>query len=117
MNIDISATYPIIHEDMYIDDYQWKDTRGNFHAGLWVYEQIRKAHTQGINEYLTIVTYDILDGTGTIKFHYQTVGNGFKLWHTFRIKDSKIKDQRNPTLEELRYLADEKLVLYTSSHR
>jgi hypothetical protein len=104
LSIDLSQTYPLVYEDIYKSDQSW------------IYEQIRKKPSAGIDEYLTIVNYNTLDGSGTIQFHYQTVGNGFKLWHTFRIKDSTVKDQRNPTLNELRYLADHKVLLYTQKN-
>jgi hypothetical protein len=104
MTVDLGANYPIIWEDCYHNT--------NYEPHRWVYENIRKNPDKNLDEYLTVVNYYPGRREGRVEFHYQTVGNGFMLWHSFRFQPKNMEDPRVPCRHEMRYEADKVMQLW-----
>jgi len=104
MTVDLGAEYPIIWEDCYHNS--------NYEPHHWVYENIRKNPDRNLAEYLTVVKYYPGRREGRVEFQYQTCGNGFMVWHSFRFQPKSMIDPRVPTRQEMRYEADKIIQLY-----
>jgi hypothetical protein len=104
--IDLDQLYPVVWEDMYnVDEFDEKASRGR------VYELIRSAERSGVSEYKVIIRTRPYPYSGWIELYYQTTGNGFMLWHTFRLRADEWSDDV-PVIDMFRYLADDKILLY-----
>jgi len=117
MNIDLDQLLRLTYEDLYTLDRQYMDASGRFHTMTWIYEMIRCNPNYSLHEYLITINYSPASNSGHLEFHYQTVGNGFMLWHRFRLHDLEFEDPNSPKAEEMRYLADQKILLYTQRKR
>ena len=115
MNIDLDQLLRLTYEDLYTLDRQYMDASGRFHTMTWIYEMIRTDIRSKVNQYLVTINYSPATNSGHLEFHYQTAGNGFMLWHRFRLHDLGFEDPNSPKAEEMRYLADQKILLYTQS--
>lgn len=104
MTVDLGAHYPIIWEDFYHNS--------NYQPDRWVYENIRKNPDKNLDEFLTVVNYYPGRREGRVEFNYQTCGNGFMHWHSFRFQPKVLVDPRVPTRQELAYEADKIIQLY-----
>lgn len=98
--------YLIIHEDLNVDTY---DGRITYH-----YEYIRKLPSTYdlLSEYKVVVTRFISEDHSYVEVDvwYQTKGNGFVCWHTFKVRSVE------PIMpEEFRMIADKYLTLYLST--
>ena len=111
--VDLPKDLLLTYEDLYFIKNTYEDNQGILHEGFWTYEQIRnEKRSGGIMEFLTMIHYHPANDEGRIEMSYQTVGNGFMLWHRFRIKDHNFMDNNKPAVEEMRYQADKIIDLY-----
>lgn len=99
---DINS-YKVLYEDFYIDRFNMN-----------VYEVIRIK--ENLKEYKIVIVrgegihFSRPHGDTFAYFYYQTMGNGFKLWHKFRVTD-EIPDP-SVSIDVYRNVAEKILSLY-----
>lgn len=111
-SISLPSDLMLTYEDLYYLKDGYRDASGVFHDGFWKYEQIRNQKGSGVVEFLTTVTYFPATSSGNVELLYQTVGNGFMLWHRFRLGNLSFIVHTEPSLVEMRYQADKIIHLY-----